>query len=1191
MHHPTRDLRRALGPLSILAALLPPGAGAARQDPHVIPDSEYVMDELVAAHPYSIPGPITSSPDGDYVYAAEGGAIALLYADHARWTDARLRAAYETPLWRAPVGHAGVTPIEMLPDPDASWDGKSDAEDLLYLAAGRDGLWVMQASEDLELPRAFRVDDSDGRDAATQTSRQWCNDVKVLDLGGARYVLALFACRGGSNLRIYELPAVRGVAARGLREGQETGHELLPLLIAELGENPAVRASDANPRAEAYAFGMALDEEGPVSAKVYVAMGEHGIFRVPLKLAEGGLEFDGDERELGPWFGRGSAYVAREVRGGNRLYDTLRYYDDEAPHAEVYSHNPYFLDVAVQDDGPQEHRLYAALDHLGWVAFRLGPEVPWDEDIWTPLPENRASCAPGYPDFIQAGMRFPIKESQGPPPALGGHGAPQKHDQIRLVNDAGLPDKARQSCTRHVEVVRCFDTQAEEAFSTLVVSASPRRFIYDPGRMNSGRVLMADLNLGPVRIADYPLAANGMNDYTLAWDLRGVGDIRTSWRHNQLNARFTAVGGWDLHVPRLQPAGELHILHGPDIPPDRLYEPIGYSERQNLTRIWSEAWPQERTTPTPAEHDRFVTRDRFHRLGRQSISMGQSKLDARILVTSINDSGLIPDGPLVFDPERSPSVQAPMATGGHVTEESAVTVRDGEWIPAAQDEELTYGMTMDPRGGFVAEFEGQAYEYRMGFHPRNIARPNESLAKLPDRWRADRWSVARSDGAPQVTVDKELWFTTPASKFSVAPYTEEVLRDRIWWSGRPYYNVVSTFEDYNAYVAANYGELVDSMGLLFAGINGSPQGLWAVRMSRLKRALDQHPVDQDLFLPDDYSADGAAAGLFQGALVTHPEYWNIDDARTGRQAAKYFTKDLSDTNLAAVQNWYPDLFQLPASASEPAQMGWVLAVPAGYVALDPDEEVFRDNPRWRPDDAPFLVGRRRMMVRLFDVSDPSRISAAPECDAPGPNLDSSSLPALTLIGPDDDAASYIVKGVQLEDPGGATRHLLFIGDLSGRLYVYDVEHALVQMRSAAPPPKGAHFGGFFEDPPVATYFTQESLSDSHPHGVFGLEVVPEAWTDPETQEPRAETYVYLGVPRIGIEVLKLGWLDVSAQGAPARWAPDLPHLGRGHGYIGRIQTPGNASYLSVGQVSGETYLFLADYDGGIRIFRNPISRR
>ena len=40
------------------------------------------MDELVAVHPYSLPGPFTVSPDGDHVFAAEGGSVALLHGDH-----------------------------------------------------------------------------------------------------------------------------------------------------------------------------------------------------------------------------------------------------------------------------------------------------------------------------------------------------------------------------------------------------------------------------------------------------------------------------------------------------------------------------------------------------------------------------------------------------------------------------------------------------------------------------------------------------------------------------------------------------------------------------------------------------------------------------------------------------------------------------------------------------------------------------------------------------------------------------------------------------------------------------------------------------------------------------------------------------------------------------------------------------
>ena len=1150
------------------------------------------MDELVAAHPYSIPGPFTSSPDGDHIYAAEGGALALIHADHATWTPSQLKAAYDTSVWRAPVGHMGVTPIEMVLDPDTTWDGITDDHDLVYLAAGRDGLWVMQASENLADPRAFRIDDSGNLDPTTQHGRKWCNDVKVLDLNGDRFLLALFAGRGRSNLRIYNLMGARGVVAAGLPGALDTGHEIAPVQTSFLQKNPAVIAPGANPDAEAYAFGMAIDVESASTAKVYVAMGEHGVFRVPLKVIAGFIQFDGPPREFGPWFGQGSAYENRQLLAGRKLYDTVRYFDDVSPHGETYYHNPYFLDVAVQDDGEGEHRLYATVDHLGWVAFNL--DANWDEDIYSaPGP---VGTAPGYPDFIQAGWRHQILEAQGPPPVTGGsqYGSPQMNDQIRLVDDDDYNEDQRQTCARHVEIVTTVDHDTEEEFSTLVVSLSLRRFVYDPGRMNEGRVLLADLNLGPVPVADYPYKANGVRDYTLAWDLRHVGDTQYTWKHNDLNAQFATIGGWELHVPEEQPAGELHILYGADIDPNRLYEPTIGPERQNLTRAWRTSWPPGPPNPDPVDHSGFVTRDRFNRLGRASISIGTSKLDPRILVASTNDAGVVSDGPLVFDPAVSKTIEAPFATGGHTTENTPITVRAGDWIPAGQDEALTYGVTMDPKGGFVGTYDQRDYEYRMGFHPRNINFSGESLMNFPDRWRADKWDVQWPGTG--VTVHEELWFTPPANKFSVYPYSGTSIYDRTWWSGRPYYNVMSTFEAYNAYVAQNWPEDVDTLGLMFAGVNGSPQGLWAIRMSKLQRELDTPVGSQHLYVPQDYDASlGTASDLFQGTLVTHPEYWNIDDTRTAPPAvaSNYFIRDRAAHTLADVQTWYPDMFQLPSSATNPSEMGWVLAVPSGYIALDPSDQVFATHPSWAPDDQEIIDGHRHMMVRIFDVTDPTKIDAAPEIQAAGPNLDSGTLPAVTIIGPAAETSAYIARGVQVTDPGGETRYLLFIGDLSGHLYVYDVAQLLIAMKAATAPAKGVHFGWFLgdlptvDDAPVATYHTQESLSDSHAHGVYGLEVVHETWTV-NSPDDMSATYIYLGVPRIGIEVLKLGWKDISAPQDPPEWIPDLPSTSsQGHGYRGRIQTPGDASLLSVGQVGGGTYLFLADYGGGVRIYENP----
>jgi len=76
-------------------------------------------------------------------------------------------------------------------------------------------------------------------------------------------------------------------------------------------------------------------------------------------------------------------------------------------------------------------------------------------------------------------------------------------------------------------------------------------------------------------------------------------------------------------------------------------------------------------------------------------------------------------------------------------------------------------------------------------------------------------------------------------------------------------------------------------------------------------------------------------------------------------------------------------------------------------------------------------------------------------------------------------------------------------------------------------------------------------------------------------------YVYLGGPRRGVEVLKLSFPNGSA-------TPTLE-------YVGRIQTPGDASRLHIEEFENvpgypRSLLYVGDYEGGIRIYQHPASQ-
>ena len=253
----------------------------------------------------------------------------------------------------------------------------------------------------------------------------------------------------------------------------------------------------------------------------------------------------------------------------------------------------------------------------------------------------------------------------------------------------------------------------------------------------------------------------------------------------------------------------------------------------------------------------------------------------------------------------------------------------------------------------------------------------------------------------------------------------------------------------------------------------------------------------------------------------------------------------------------------------------MLAVPSGYIAFKADDDVVLGNsmtgqvphPNWAPD-AEFQAGYSRMMVRLFDVSDPTNFDTVHRSAAPSENLDSVNLPAMTIIGPELKTCVSMVRGVQMVDALGVTRQLLVVGDLVGKLFIYDITGVLQTMASQNPA-NGTHYGSFITGQPLLTYTAQKSLSDDAASGVFGLEVCKEVWTAGQT--PMEATYVYLGLPRVGVEVAELRFNSSNVL--------ELE-------YIGRIQTPGSGSQLHKQEIEGTEYLFVGDYDAGIRIYKH-----
>jgi len=177
-----------------------------------------ILDTLEAIYPFSKANGMVSTPDGTYLYSAEGGGIAVLDTSTGQ-------TGMDFPLKRFALGREGPIAVRMRLDEGA--DPLDEEDDILLLAAGRDGLWATSASLAplvVGVPvNTVRIDDSGNMLGADQYSRRWCCDVNFVRVGGNDYVAALFQKKNQSRLRFYLLSDVHTTFADGI----ETGNELV----------------------------------------------------------------------------------------------------------------------------------------------------------------------------------------------------------------------------------------------------------------------------------------------------------------------------------------------------------------------------------------------------------------------------------------------------------------------------------------------------------------------------------------------------------------------------------------------------------------------------------------------------------------------------------------------------------------------------------------------------------------------------------------------------------------------------------------------------------------------------------------------------------------------------------------------------------------------------------------------------
>ena len=389
--------------LGASAACAGSDSSGSKDEPQTSPPPEPVeLTRQLAVHGPSRMRSFASTRDGHVLFLGEGATMVFIDTfDEASGTFDASAFRSQDGFKRVPIGERGVLPNAILLDPDAGDPpgalSPSTPGELLYLAAGRDGLWVMEADVDATVEnRAWRVDDSEDADTSTQDGARWCTALAIAPVGDDDFLLALFGRKGDSLLRAYRLDRVRAVADP---LAPELGGEIAPDGEVALGDHDGLGPVALDLLGPEYGRSVALGMDadayvdpgtGQSWVDVYVAMAHHGLARVRIRPPAGGQGAPVLEGAWGPVFGSDTPYAFDPTRVpadktgaayGHADYEHVALYHDEA--SVDRSERPVFCDVAVYRgvvDGQPVRHVYAAVDHLGWAVWDLENE-PWSAEM------------------------------------------------------------------------------------------------------------------------------------------------------------------------------------------------------------------------------------------------------------------------------------------------------------------------------------------------------------------------------------------------------------------------------------------------------------------------------------------------------------------------------------------------------------------------------------------------------------------------------------------------------------------------------------------------------------------------------------------------------------------------------------------------------------------------------------------
>ncbi|MEM9799588.1 MAG: hypothetical protein AAGA20_04625 [Planctomycetota bacterium] len=673
-------------------------------------------------------------------------------------------------LKKVQIGALGVRAAEMLAHPrldlrddddnndDDAWvaePGPGDADDVVFIASGRLGLWAIEAHPAPSYEnRAVRIDASGNLNVATQNSERYCNGLDFARIGDTTYLVALHSKAGHNRVRFYDLDRIAAVFANADAAG--LGGEIAPDRQVFVKEHPSAPASPTT--AVAYALDIDVHQCTQTFADVYVAVGTHGLARIQARPGPSGTIVT--SLSWGPIFGTGSPGAHTPAA----RYADFEWWSMERSQrfeSVTRSDAPVFVDVATHASG-EGCKVYAAVDHLGWVRFDVTDPLAWSPSM--PIDVHEAvdvslQTTPGLSNdvwFQRNGAQLtPIQQTTWDPPLVRMF---DLLDGSQVGRDGGGINFCHEVDIIQVEVD---DGSGGTTFEPVLAA----QYRIQPWHFN-GRVP----RLGGFSYDTYQKQANSIDSLALS-NLRAGSEPAKSLRGRCAFHKISAIdagtpgpftwdgfvpdGGSDTHFPEFHRAtntgelGAIHFVHGRTTVDEEQLEqdlgieiPIGgclsYFRLDDGTPGAIPGLGLVRNAPV---HVRNVA----DRVGRHHFYVGPSVIDPELMITSFSDSNRVDVDGMLYSPydtatgrwtlDRLDAIVDERGTAGVVTERLSQWIRGGNlWTWGGASENVVHW-----------ELKEHLYTAGTGGSPPTCLLGRQWSLKVPD----DRWEHFERDRRPE----------------------------------------------------------------------------------------------------------------------------------------------------------------------------------------------------------------------------------------------------------------------------------------------------------------------------------------------------------------------------------------------------------------------------------------------------------